>query len=139
MHASEAAHGDLGHIRGEDVLLAISYSGETPEILHIIPGVQKVGSRIVAFTGNPKSRLSQHADVTVDICTKDDLSDPHWDMFLSRSSASRIAPWQSTIVTLSLGHALAIALAERSQFSKQQFLDSHPGGVLGKRNLHDKH
>lgn len=123
VHAAEAAHGDLGMITADDVVLAISYSGETNELLTIVPTLNREGATLIAITGNPNSSLAQHADV-------------HLNCHVSREACPlNLAPTTSTTATLALGDALAVATLSAKGFTKEDFARSHPGGALGRRLL----
>lgn len=123
VHAAEAAHGDLGMITQDDVVLAISYSGETSELLTIVPTLKREGARLIAMTGNPQSSLAQYADV-------------HLNCHIEREACPlNLAPTTSTTNTLALGDALAVACLSAKGFSKEDFARSHPGGALGRRLL----
>jgi len=123
LHPAEASHGDLGMVTGEDVLLALSNSGTTEELLRIVPLVKRLGARLIAVTGQPGSALAQLADV-------------HLDASVEREAcALNLAPTASTTACLALGDALAVALIEARGFSEQDFARSHPGGALGRRLL----
>ncbi|MDE1989990.1 MAG: KpsF/GutQ family sugar-phosphate isomerase [Betaproteobacteria bacterium] len=123
MHPAEASHGDLGMIAAEDLLLALSNSGESEELLIIVPLLKRRGTRIVAITGNPQSRLARLADV-------------HLDASVPREACPlNLAPTASTTAVLALGDALAVTLLEAKGFSAADFARTHPGGSLGKRLL----
>ena len=123
VHAGEAAHGDLGMITSEDIVLGISYSGETQELLMIVPILKREGARLIAMTGNPDSTLARHADLHIN-CRVDREACP-----------LNLAPTSSTTTTLALGDALAVACLSAKGFSKEDFARSHPGGSLGRRLL----
>lgn len=123
MHPAEASHGDLGMLTAEDLLLAISNSGESSEILAILPRVKRLQVPIIAMTGNASSSLAEHADIHLDISVE------------KEACPLNLAPTASTTVTLALGDALAVALLEARGFRPEDFADSHPGGKLGKRLL----
>jgi len=123
LHPAEAAHGDLGMVTAQDVLIAISYSGESSELAVVIPAVKRMGVPIIAMTGKPESRLGQTADV-------------HLDVGVDKEACPlNLAPTASTTVTLALGDALAVALLELRGFKSEDFALSHPGGALGRRLL----
>jgi arabinose-5-phosphate isomerase len=123
VHATEAAHGDLGMITPADVLIALSYSGETAELLTIVPLVKLEGTPMIAITGNTASSLARHADV-------------HLDVRVDKEACPlNLAPTSSTTATLALGDALAIACMEARGFGPSDFARSHPGGALGRRLL----
>lgn len=123
MHPGEAAHGDLGMVTASDVLIAISNSGESSEILDILPAVKRLGARVIAMTGKPASRLARLADVHLDIAVD------------KEACTLNLAPTTSTTVTLAMGDALAVALLDARGFREQDFALSHPGGALGRRLL----
>jgi len=123
VHPGEAQHGDLGMIQPQDVVIAISNSGETGEILTILPIIKRMGSRLIAMTGSPKSSLARQADVHLD-ARVDKEACPH-----------NLAPTSSTTVALALGDALAVALLKARNFTPEDFARSHPGGKLGRRLL----
>ena len=123
VHAAEAAHGDLGMITSHDVVLGISYSGETNELLTIVPTLKREGAQLIAMTGNPESSLARYADV-------------HLNCHVEREACPlNLAPTSSTTATLALGDALAIACLSAKGFRKEDFARSHPGGALGRRLL----
>jgi arabinose-5-phosphate isomerase len=123
MHPAEASHGDLGMITQHDLLLAVSYSGETDEVVTILPLVKRMGARLVSMTGKPKSTLAQAADV-------------HLDVSISEEACPlNLAPTASTTATLAMGDALAVALLECRGFTAEDFALSHPSGSLGKKLL----
>ena len=123
VHAGEAAHGDLGMITSEDIVLGISYSGETQELLMIVPTIKREGAKLIAMTGNPDSSLARHADL-------------HINCHVDREACPlNLAPTSSTTATLALGDALAVACLSAKGFSKEDFARSHPGGALGRRLL----
>jgi arabinose-5-phosphate isomerase len=123
MHPAEASHGDLGMITSQDLLLAISYSGETAEVVTILPVVKRMGARLVSMTGNPTSTMAQAADVHLDISVEEE------------ACPLKLAPTASTTATLAMGDALAVALLEKRGFTAEDFARSHPSGSLGKRLL----
>jgi len=123
VHPGEAQHGDLGMIQPQDVVLAISNSGETGEILTILPIIKRMGAKLLAMTGNPTSSLAKQADVHLDAAV-DKEACPH-----------NLAPTSSTTATLALGDALAVSLLKARNFSPEDFARSHPGGKLGRRLL----
>jgi arabinose-5-phosphate isomerase len=123
MHPGEASHGDLGMVTADDVVLALSYSGNTDELLAIVPLVKRRGSRLIAMTGAADSRLALLADV-------------HLDAAVEREACPlNLAPTASTTASLALGDALAVALLEARGFGPDDFASSHPGGALGRRLL----
>jgi arabinose-5-phosphate isomerase len=123
MHAAEASHGDIGMITRDDVLLAISNSGETAELLLLIPHLSRLGVPIIAVTGNAKSNLARAAGVHLDVSVAEE------------ACPLNLAPTASTTATLALGDALAVALLEARGFTSQDFARSHPGGALGRKLL----
>jgi len=123
MHAAEASHGDIGMITRDDALLAISNSGETPEVLLLIPHLSRLGVPIIAITGNAKSTLGRAASVHLDVSVAEE------------ACPLNLAPTASTTATLALGDALAVALLEARGFTSQDFARSHPGGALGRKLL----
>ncbi len=123
VHPGEASHGDLGMITNQDVLLAVSYSGETDEILTILPLVKRMGAKLIAMSGNPNSTLAKAADVHLDISVSEE------------ACPLNLAPTASTTATLAMGDALAVALLKMRGFTAEDFAMSHPSGSLGKRLL----
>jgi arabinose-5-phosphate isomerase len=123
VHAAEAAHGDLGMITGDDVVIGISYSGTTAELLTIIPVIKREGAKLITLTGNPQSALSLHADVNLNVCVEHE------------ACPLNLAPTASTTATLAMGDALAVACMHAKGFTKEDFARSHPGGALGRRLL----
>ncbi len=123
MHPAEASHGDLGMLLAEDVLLALSNSGESEELLAIVPLLKRRGTRVVAMTGNAASRLALLADVHLEVRVEREAC-PH-----------NLAPTSSTTAVLALGDALALTLLEARGFSAEDFARTHPGGALGRRLL----
>jgi len=123
VHAAEAAHGDLGMITPHDVFIGMSYSGETAELLTIVPVIKREGTPMIAFTGNGASSLARHADV-------------HLNVFVEKEACPlNLAPTSSTTAMLALGDALAIACLDARGFSTDDFARSHPGGAIGRRLL----
>ena len=123
MHPAEASHGDLGMITAKDTLLAISYSGETAEVLTILPVVKRMGANLVSITGKPGSTLARAADVHLNVAVDEE------------ACPLNLAPTASTTATLAMGDALAVALLETRGFTAEDFARSHPSGSLGKRLL----
>lgn len=123
VHPGEASHGDLGMITKDDVVVAISNSGETGEVLTIIPVLKRLGAHLIAMSGNPTSTLAKLADVHV--CVKVD----------QEACPLGLAPTASTTATLAMGDAMAVALLNARGFSANDFALSHPGGSLGRRLL----
>ena len=123
VHAAEAGHGDLGMIRPEDIFVCISNSGESSELLAIVPLVKRQGAKLIAITGEARSTLAREADV-------------HLDAGVAQEACPlNLAPTASTTATLALGAALAVALLDARGFSEADFARSHPGGSLGRRLL----
>lgn len=123
MHPGEASHGDLGMVTQRDVVLALSYSGESDEILMIVPALKRMGVALIAMTGRPDSSLSRLADVHLDVSVPSEAC-PH-----------NLAPTTSTTTALALGDALAVAVLEARGFRPEDFARSHPAGALGRRLL----
>ena len=123
LHAGEASHGDLGMIVRGDVLLAVSNSGESDEVLHLLPVVRRFGLPLIAMTGRVDSALGRAADVTLDVSVPEE------------ACSLGLAPTASTTVTMALGDALAVALLEERGFSTDDFALLHPAGALGRRLL----
>ena len=123
VHAAEAAHGDLGMITPNDVMIAVSNSGSSEELLTIVPIVKRRGARLIAITGNPRSPLAQEADA-------------HLNAGVSEEACPlNLAPTASTTAALAMGDALAVALLQARGFGESDFARSHPGGALGRRLL----
>ncbi len=123
LHPTEALHGDLGRVTKDDLILALSNSGETEEIIKILPIVKKIGARLVAMTGNVRSALAKNSDHVLDVSVK------------MEACPLGLAPTTSTTAMLAMGDALAIALLEKKGFKEKDFAFYHPGGILGKRLL----
>ena len=123
LHAAEAIHGDLGMVGAEDLLIALSYSGISPELLTILSSVHRIGVRVIAITGNPQSELARLADVHIDASVAQE------------ACPLNLAPTASTTVALALGDALAVACLQARGFGPDDFARSHPGGTLGRRLL----
>jgi arabinose-5-phosphate isomerase len=123
VHPAEASHGDLGMITSGDVMLALSNSGESAELLAIVPLVKRQGARLIALTGNPSSSLAQQADIHLD------------GRVAEEACPLGLAPTASTTAALALGDALAVALLEARGFGREDFARSHPGGSLGRQLL----
>lgn len=123
LHSAEAIHGDLGRVTREDVILAISNSGETEEVIRLLPLIKKIGARLIALTGNPRSTLGRHSDVTLDVSVK------------KEACPLGLAPTASTTATLAMGDAIAVCLLKKKRFREEDFAFYHPGGALGKRLL----
>ena len=123
MHPAEASHGDLGMIQPGDVVIAISYSGESDEIGRILPLIKRRGAKVIAITGRADSTLAREADV-------------HLDARVEKEACPlNLAPTASTTATLALGDALAVALLDARGFASDDFAQHHPGGTLGRRLL----
>jgi len=123
LHPAEGLNGDFGMLAKEDVIIAISYSGETRELLEVLPLIKRYGNRLITFTGNLNSNLAKAGDVNLDIRVKEE------------ACPLGLAPTASTTATLALGDALAVALMGKKNFKKEDFAILHPGGILGKRLL----
>ncbi len=123
VHPGEASHGDLGMITPDDLVVAIANSGETPEIINILPVVKRISSGLIVLTGNTASRLANEADVCLDVSVAKEAC-PH-----------NLAPTASSTATLVMGDALAVAVQKLRGFSEMDFARTHPGGTLGKRLL----
>ncbi len=121
MHPAEASHGDLGMITAQDLLLAVSYSGETQEVVTILPLIKRMGARLISMTGKPSSTLARAADAHLDVSVDEE------------ACPLNLAPTASTTATLAMGDALAVALLESRGFTAEDFALSHPSGSLGKR------
>lgn len=121
LHPAEALHGDLGVVRAEDVVIALSYSGETEELVRLLEAIRRTGARLIALTGDNGSTLAQAADVSLG-CQVDEEACP-----------MNLAPTASTTAALALGDALAMALSAAKGFKPEHFATLHPGGKLGKR------
>lgn len=120
LHAAEAIHGDLGVIQKQDVVLCISYSGNSPEIVNILPFLKEYSSALIAMTGNVESKLAKAADI---------ILNTHVD---KEACPNKLAPTSSTTVQMALGDALAVCLMELKDFKEIDFAKFHPGGSLGK-------
>jgi len=123
VHPGEASHGDLGMLSADDVVIAISNSGETAEVLTIMPVIKRLGIKLIAMTGNPQSTLAKLADAH--LCVKVE----------QEACPLGLAPTASTTATLAMGDALAVALLDARGFSADDFALSHPGGSLGRKLL----
>ena len=121
MHPAEAMHGDLGVIRGDDVVIALSYSGETDELLRLLERIRRLGAKLIAITGSAASTLAQSADVALD-CSVTEEACP-----------MNLVPTASTTAALAIGDALAMTLLVEKGFRQEDFANLHPGGKLGKR------
>jgi arabinose-5-phosphate isomerase len=123
LHAAEASHGDLGMVASGDVVLAISNSGETAEIVALLPHLRRLNTPVIAMTGNPASTLAREATVHVNVAVSEE------------ACPLNLAPTASTTATLAMGDALATALLEARGFTVEDFARSHPGGALGRKLL----
>lgn len=123
LHPAEAHHGDLGRVTKEDIVLALSNSGETEEIIKFLPIIKKIGVKMIALTGNVRSALAKNADYVIDVSVK------------REACSMGLAPTTSTTAMLAMGDALAVALLEKKGFREKDFAFYHPGGILGKRLL----
>ncbi len=123
LHPADAFHGDLGVVRKDDVAICISKSGDTEELTQLLPMFRRIGMKVISMVGNLTSPLARQSDIVLDISVKEEAC-PH-----------DLAPTASTTATLALGDALAMALLEKRNFTKEDFAMFHPGGNLGKRLL----
>jgi arabinose-5-phosphate isomerase len=121
LHPAEAIHGDLGVIQTDDVVIALSYSGETAELLHLLETIRRLGARLVAITGHPRSSLAEAADVALDCSVAEE------------ACPMNLVPTASTTAALAIGDALAMTLLVEKGFRQEDFANLHPGGKLGKR------
>lgn len=123
LHPAEGIHGDLGMVTANDVVIALSNSGETGEVLHILPSLRRIGAKIIAMVGNADSTLAQNADVVLDVGVA------------KEACPLGLAPTSSTTAALAYGDALALALLQKHHFTANQFAIFHPGGSLGRKLL----
>ncbi|HKQ81980.1 MAG TPA: KpsF/GutQ family sugar-phosphate isomerase [Steroidobacteraceae bacterium] len=123
VHPAEASHGDIGMMTAQDVVIAISNSGETAELLTLLPTIKRLGVSLIAMTGKPASNLGRAADVVLDVSVPEE------------ACPLNLAPTASTTATLAMGDALALAVLEARGFTEEDFARSHPGGTLGRRLL----
>ncbi|WP_125076929.1 KpsF/GutQ family sugar-phosphate isomerase [Pseudoxanthomonas sp. SGT-18] len=123
VHPGEAGHGDLGMITDADIVLALSYSGESDEVLMLLPALRRQGNKVIAMTGRPQSTLAREADIHLDVGVPAEACPLH------------LAPTSSTTASLAMGDALAVALLEARGFTADDFARSHPAGSLGRRLL----
>ncbi|MCL7791435.1 KpsF/GutQ family sugar-phosphate isomerase, partial [Pasteurella multocida] len=123
LHPTEAFHGDLGMLKPIDIVMLISYSGETDDVNKLIPSLKNFGNKIIALTGNPNSTLAKHSDYVLDISVEREVC------------PNNLAPTTSVLVTMALGDALAVALIKARDFKPADFARFHPGGSLGRRLL----
>src|SRR5215207_10214882 len=121
LHPAEAIHGDLGALRDDDVVLALSHSGETEELIRLFESIRRLGAKLIAITGAPRSTLARAADVTLDCSIAEE------------ACPMNLVPTASTTASLALGDALAMTLLVRKGFREEQFAAFHPGGKLGKK------
>jgi arabinose-5-phosphate isomerase len=121
LHPAEAIHGDLGAVQAEDVVVALSHSGETEELVRLVEAIRRTGARLISITGEPASTLGQASDVALSCHVAEE------------ACPMNLAPTASTTAALALGDALAMALSTRKGFREEQFASLHPGGRLGKR------
>ncbi len=121
LHPAEALHGDLGIVQSGDVVIALSSSGETEELVRLLEAIRRIGARLISMTGNPQSTLGQASDVTLSCHVAEE------------ACPMNLAPTASTTATLALGDALAMALSTRKGFRQEHFAELHPGGRLGRR------
>ena len=127
LHPAEAIHGDLGALRDDDVVIAMSHSGETEEIIKLLESIRRIGARLIALTGEASSTLARAADVSLDCGIADE------------ACPMNLAPTASTTAALALGDALAVTLSVRKGFREEDFASLHPGGKLGRRLLRVEH
>jgi len=123
LHPADATHGDLGMITRDDIVLAISNSGETSEIVSLLETIKKIGARLISFSGNPSSTLARYSDITFDVSVEQE------------ACPMNLVPTTSTTAALALGDALAVALIKRRDFKPEDFAFFHPGGSLAKKLL----
>ena len=123
LHPAEAVHGDLGRVKSEDIVIAISNSGKTEEIVRLLPLVKKIGVKLIGFTGNVKSPLAEYSDIVLNVGVE------------KEACPFNLAPTASTTVTLAMGDALALAVLTRRGFKIEEYAFYHPGGSLGKKLL----
>lgn len=121
LHPAEAIHGDLGVVRNDDVVIALSHSGETEELVRLVEAIRRTGARLIAITGQDESTLSQTADISLSCHIAEE------------ACPMNLAPTASTTAALALGDALAMALSKRKGFQQENFANLHPGGKLGKK------
>ena len=121
LHPAEAIHGDLGVVRADDIVVALSYSGETEELVRLVEAIKRTGAKLIAMTGERQSTLAQAADISLSCHVAEE------------ACPMNLAPTASTTAALALGDALAMALSQRKGFKEEHFANLHPGGRLGKR------
>jgi arabinose-5-phosphate isomerase len=127
LHPAEAIHGDLGVVREGDVVLALSHSGETEELVRLLESIKRIGARLIAMTGNPQSTLAKAADVTLNCGIAEE------------ACPMNLVPTASTTAALAMGDAIAMTLLVRKGFREEDFASLHPGGKLGKRLMRVEH
>jgi arabinose-5-phosphate isomerase len=127
LHPAEAIHGDLGAIREDDVVIALSYSGETEELVRLLESIRRIGAKLIALTGGPESTLARAADVTLNCGIAEE------------ACPMNLVPTASTTAALAMGDALAMTLLVRKGFGEEQFASFHPGGKLGRRLMRVEH
>ena len=118
IHPAEAIHGDLGRITRQDVLITLSNSGETEELTRLLPVIKRIGTRLIALTGHPRSTLAKHSDIVIDVGVA------------KEACTLNLAPTSSTTAMLAMGDALAVVVAERKRFKESDCALLHPGGQL---------
>jgi len=123
LHSAEAIHGDLGRVAKDDTVIILSKSGETQEVKELLPMLKKIGTKVIALTGNPKSTLAKYSNVVLDVSVK------------KEACSLNLAPTASTTAMLAMGDALAICLLDKRGFRREDFAFYHPGGTLGKQLL----
>jgi len=123
LHSAEAIHGDLGRVAKDDIVIILSKSGETQEVKELLPMLKKIGTKVIALTGNPKSTLAKYSNVVLDVSVK------------KEACSLNLAPTASTTAMLAMGDALAICLLDKRGFRREDFAFYHPGGTLGKQLL----
>ena len=123
LHSAEAIHGDLGRVTKEDVIIALSNSGETEEVKKLLPLIKKIGVKLISLTGNKKSTLAEYSDVVFDVSVK------------KEACPLGLAPTSSTTVMLAMGDALSVCLLKAKKFKEEDFAFYHPGGLLGRKLL----
>ena len=121
LHPAEAIHGDLGVVRADDIVVALSYSGETEELVRLVEAIKRTGAKLIAMTGESQSTLAQAADISLSCHVAEE------------ACPMNLAPTASTTAALALGDALAMALSQRKGFKEEHFANLHPGGRIGKR------
>jgi arabinose-5-phosphate isomerase len=123
LHPAEAIHGDLGMVRDDDVVIALSHSGETEELVRLLEAIRRIGAKLIALTGTPSSTLAKAADVAIDCGIAEE------------ACPMNLVPTASTTAALAMGDAIAMTLLERKGFKEEEFARLHPGGKLGRRLL----